>query len=59
MEQLLHDQFDDNNVVEISNDRNVVRKNVFRVCKVDKHREQAFAISARQLPLVVGQHLNE
>ena len=59
VKQLLHNQLDHDDVVEIANDGNIVRENVFWICEINKHGQQAFAIRVRELPFLVRKHLQE
>lgn len=52
-------EFNNNDIIEIADDRNIVGQNIFGITEVDEHREQAFTIGRRKLPFVVGQHLNQ
>ena len=56
---LAGDQFDDDDVVEIADDRYIVRQDIFRVAEIDEHRHQALALRPRQPPVLVQQHGDE
>ena len=55
--QLARNEFQDNDVVEIADDRNIVRKDILRVAEIYECGEDAFTIGGRQPPFDVGQHL--
>ena len=59
MQQFTRDEFDDDDVIEVTNNRNVVREDIFGVREIDEGCQQALAIGLGQLPFFVGQHAEQ
>ena len=53
------DEFDDDDVVEITNDRNIVGEDIFGIAEIDEHRQESLTIGIGQLPFVISQHLDQ
>jgi hypothetical protein len=52
-------EFQDDDVIEIADDRNIVGQYVFRVAEIDECGQDALTIRIRQVPLGVIQHLDQ
>jgi hypothetical protein len=48
--QVTNHEFDDDDVIKVTNHRNVVRKNVLRVAKIHEYRQYALPVRLGQLP---------
>ncbi len=57
MLQFAGNEFQDDDVIEIANDRNVIGKNVLRVAEIYERGQDVFAFGRGQPPFVVGKHL--
>ena len=57
MLQFARDEFQDNDVVEVTDDRYIVRENVFGITEVHEGGEDSLPIRNRQLPFVICKHL--
>ena len=55
--KLARDQFQDNDIIEITDDRDIIRKNIFGVAEVHECGQDALAVSLRELPFGIGEHL--
>ena len=58
MMQFAHDQFDHDDIIEVTDDRNVVRQDVLGVGKINKCGEHSLTRICRQFPFFVLQHTN-
>ena len=52
--QLANDELNDYDVIQVTNDRNVVRKNVLGIGKIYEGREQTFPVAFGQVPLIIS-----
>ncbi len=57
MLQFARYEFQDNDVVEIADDRNIIRKDIFRVAEIYECGQDAFTVGRRQPPFDIGKHL--
>ncbi len=55
--QLTRHQLEDDHVIKVPDDRYLIGKDVFGVAEIHERSEDAFPVDNRQLPLVIGQHL--
>ena len=58
MHQLPSDEFEDDDIIKITNDWNVIRKYVLGVREIYERCKQSFAIVGWQAPLIISEHLN-
>ncbi len=54
--QFACDEFEHDDIVEVTDDGDMIRQYIFRVAEIDEYRKQPFAFGFWQLPLVVEQH---
>ena len=50
-------EFQDNDIVEVTDDGNFIRKNVFGIAEIYEGSQDSLPVGHRQLPFVVGKHL--
>ncbi len=58
MHQFPGDEFEDDDIIEVTDDRNVIGKYVLGVGEVHKRGKKPFSLVTRQPPIVVDKHLN-
>ena len=57
--QVAGHEFENDHIVQVSDDRNVIRQNIFRVAEVHERRKDALAVAIGQAPVVVIKHLDQ
>ena len=57
MLQFAGNEFQDDDVIEIANDRNVIRKNVLGIAEIYECGQDVFTFGGGQPPFVIGKHL--
>ena len=55
--QFACDEFEDDDIVEVTDDRNIVRKNVFGIAEIHECGQNSFPVHHRQPPFLVAEHL--
>jgi len=50
-------EFQDNDIVEVTDDRNLIRENVFGIAEIYEGRQDSLPVGCWQLPFVIGEHL--
>ena len=59
MLQLAGNQLNDDDVIKITNNRDIIGQNIFRIREIDEGCQQSFAIGFRELPFLIGQHVDQ
>jgi len=52
-------KLDDDDVVEITDDGNIVGQDILGIAEIDEHRQESLTIGIGQLPFVISQHLDQ